>query len=53
LARYMVDFGISERAMDHRFKTLLPALGVHHAVRSVYAVKQRGDRMSDGLGHQS
>jgi hypothetical protein len=53
LARYMVDFGISETAMDHLLKTLLPALGVHHAVRSVYAVKQRVDQMRDGLGHWS
>jgi hypothetical protein len=50
-ARYMVDFGISEIAMDHLLKTLLSALGVHHAVRSVYAVKQRVDQMRDGLGH--
>jgi hypothetical protein len=46
LARYMVDFGIGEGAMDHLLKTLLPSLGVHHAVRSVYAIKQRIDQMT-------
>jgi hypothetical protein len=53
LARYMVDFGISKTAIDHLLKTLMPALGVHHAVHSVYAVKQCVDRMRDGLNHES
>jgi hypothetical protein len=53
LAQYMVEFGIGEGAMDHLLKTVLPSLGVHHAVRSVHAVKQRIDQMTDGLGHQS
>jgi hypothetical protein len=53
LAQYMVDFGITDGAMDHLLKTVLPSLGVHHAVRSVHAVKQRIDQMTDGLGHRS
>jgi hypothetical protein len=53
LARYMVDFDITDGAMDHLLKTVLPSLGVHHTVRSVHAVKQRIDQMTDGLGHQS
>jgi hypothetical protein len=53
LAQYMVDFGITDGAMDHLLKTVLPSLGVHHAVRSVHAVKKRIDQMQDGLGHQS
>jgi hypothetical protein len=53
LARFMVEFGISEDAMDHLLKTLLPSLGVQHAVRFVYTVKKRIDEMRDGLGHRS
>jgi hypothetical protein len=53
LARFMVRFGVSEGAIDFLLKTILPCLGVHHAVRSVYAVKERIGRMEDGLGHQS
>jgi hypothetical protein len=53
LARFMVRFGVNEGAIDFLLKTILPCLGVHHAVRSVYAVKERIGRMEDGLGHQS
>jgi hypothetical protein len=49
----MVEYGIGEGAMDHLLKTLLPSLGVHHAVRSVYSIKQGINQMQDGLGHQS
>jgi hypothetical protein len=52
-SRFMVEFSIGEGAMDHLLKTLLPSLGVQHAVRSVYAVKKRIDEMQDGLGQRS
>jgi hypothetical protein len=38
LARFMVTFSISEVAMDYLLKTVLPVLGVNHAVSSVYHV---------------
>jgi hypothetical protein len=53
LARFMIEYGVTETAMDHLLKTLLPSLGVHNAVRSVYTIKQRVDDMRDGLGHES
>jgi hypothetical protein len=53
LARFMVTYNISEVAMDHLLKTVLPGLSVDHAVSPVYHGKRHINAMEDGLGNGS